>query len=144
MGPAMLRIITSHPKCLGGASQDQVGCLRSLPVGEQDASGRNPEQTVRLSWELLQLAKKNTKGRVCLKFFSFCSLGIFLVLMACRAVLMSARVSGPRSTLTCSGTAIPPFTTKTQQVLTSKILLQGQNTDSVELIPAFFLQLDIV
>lgn len=49
-----------------------------------------------MSQELLKLAKKNTKGRVCLKFFSFCSLGTFFFFMACKAVLMSARVSAPQ------------------------------------------------
>lgn len=63
-------------------------------MGESDASERNSEQTVRLSWELLKLAKRNTKGRVCLKFFSFCSLGIFF--MACKAAPMSDRVSKPQ------------------------------------------------
>lgn len=63
-------------------------------MGELDASERNSEQTVRLSWDLLKLAKRNTKGRVCLKFFSFCSLGIFF--MARKAVPVSDRVSKPQ------------------------------------------------
>lgn len=90
-GSLLLILNAWHPD---RAAQDWVRCLRSLPVGESDASERNSEQTVRLSWELLKLAKRNTKGRVCLKFFSFCSLGIFF--MACKAVPMSDRVSKPQ------------------------------------------------
>lgn len=64
-------------------------------MAELDAPERNSaEQTVRLSGELSKLAKRNTEGRVCLKFFSFCSLGIFFT--ACKAVPVSDRVSKPQ------------------------------------------------
>lgn len=92
------------------ADPDWVQCLRSLPLGEWDASERNSEQTVRLSWELLKLAKRNTERRVCLKFLSFCELRYLF--MACKAKPMSDRVSSPRSTLTCLGALLLPLKIK--------------------------------
>jgi len=41
----------------------------------------------------VETSQEQTEGRVCLEFFSFCSLGIFF--MACKAVPVSDRVSKP-------------------------------------------------
>lgn len=74
--------------------------------------GRNSEQTVKLSWQLLKLAKRNIKERVCASNYSPFAAQISFFLRPARPCLCQVGLQSPKSTQTCLGTSLPPFTPK--------------------------------